>query len=121
MNANMSIEDREAKVKLLNRRENRMSMNSVPTHTHTHGQAPGQGLTSGLSKVVTFAAEGLGLGLASGSGQGQGSGGKDSGMISMEGGGGGDDGNELSEEDLRYLGGGRESAIDAAIALKGDD
>ena len=71
----MSLEDREAKLKLLSNRENRLSLTSDPTNTttnnnnHAHRTAPGPGL--GSSKVVTFSSEG--------------------------------DGNELSEEDMRYL------------------
>ena len=74
----MSLEDREAKVKQLNSRENRLSLTAIPTNNsnnnnHTHGSASGQGL--GPSKAVTFSTE-----------ESDGDG----------------DGNELSEEDLRY-------------------
>lgn len=92
MAATMSYEDREAKVKLLSNRENRLSLTNNPTNTttnnnnHSHGSGPGLGPGLGPSKVVTFSTE--------------------------------EDGNELSEEDMRYLEGGREGAIDAAVALK---
>jgi len=77
MNANMSLEDREAKIKQLSKGENRLSLTSDPTNTNNNstnhiGSASGQGL--GPSKAVTFSAEG------------------------SDG-----DGNELSEEDMRYV------------------
>ena len=114
----MSLEEREAKVKLLSHRENRLSLTSNPTnnnntttnnnnnnnHNHnnnTYGQVPGPGPGQGLglapgagfgqSKAVTFAAEGFGLASE-----------LVSGLASRVGLGSYEDGNELSEEDMRY-------------------